>query len=484
MRQLLTESLLLACAGGLLGLLVALAVSVRLSAWQPPFDLPINTTLAIDAYIVIVALVTSCVAALVFGLVPALQTTGVALVPALKSAALVERMRRWHVRDVLVTAQIGLWVTLLVASLLVLRSVQHVGRLDLGFVPDRAVSVSFDLGLQGYTEARGRALHQQVLDRVSALPGVTSAGLTNNLPLRIGTNGDDVSIDGRPTPTDGGSWVIGYAVSAGYFEAAGTRLLRGRAIDTRDRSGMPAVAVVNETFVRRFLKGAVPIGSRFRLGRPAAGESIEIVGVVQDGKYQSLGEDPMPVVYAAIAQSYSAWTTLVARTAGPPERVLHAVRGAVLDIDPALTLFNVGTLGDQLAFALFPVHVAASVLSVFGVLAIVLSSTGVFALVAHAVSRRRREIGIRMALGAGASQVLRLVFRRTCALCALGSAAGLSIAAIGSRVMSAVLYGVSPTDPVAYGAGLALMGIVVLAACWYPAYCAVRVDPAKTVRQE
>jgi len=320
---------------------------------------------------------------------------------------------------------------------------------------------------------------------VAALPGVSAAGLIDYMPLRVGSSMGHVSIAGAPSgPRDERVTAVLYSVSAGYFAAAGTQLVAGRAIDTHDRAGSPPVAVVNETFVRRLLGREPPTGKRLRFGDPPAGNAIEIVGVVEDGKYQSLGEDPTPAVYSPMAQRYNGWTTLVARTSLPPERTVQLIRTAMLDLDPALTLFNVGTLKDQLAFPLFPVRVAAAVLGVFGLLAIVLSSTGVFALVAHAVSRRTREIGIRMALGAGVRQVLGAVLGRTFILWVIGSSLGSLVALTGSQAMSALLYGVSPRDPIAYVLAPLLMGALAILGCFFPARRAMRVNPAETVRQE
>ncbi len=405
--------------------------------------------------------------------------------PALKNATVLECVRHWHTRDVAVAAQITLSIMLLIASLLMVRSLQQVLHLDLGFDPDYAVSVSFDLGLEGYSEKRGRIFQQEAQDRVAALPGISAAGVIDYMPLRIARSVDNVSIVDAPTPPRHEKVAAAlYSISPGYFAAAGTRLVSGRAIDSHDRAHSPRVAVVNETFVRRLLGGRPAIGKRFRVGDARAGDAVEIVGVVQDGKYQSLGEDPTAAVYSPIAQRYNGWTTLVARTSLPPERLLQLVRSAILDLEPTLTLFNVGTLREQLAFPLFPIRVTAVVLGVFGVLAIVLSATGIFALVAHAVSRRTREIGIRMALGAGARQVLRAVLGRTFILWAIGSSLGSMIALTASQAMSAILYNVSPHDPVAYLSALLLTGAVAVLACLYPARRAVRISPAETIRQE
>ncbi len=226
------------------------------------------------------------------------------------------------------------------------------------------------------------------------------------------------------------------------------------------------------------------MGKRFRLGRTTTGDGIEIVGLVENGKYQSLGEDPTAAVFVPLAQNYNPWTTLVARTPLPPGEALRAIRKVIAEMDPALALFNIGTLKDQLALPLFPARVAAVVVGAFGLVAMALAATGVFALMAYAVSRRTREIGLRMALGAQAGQVLSVVLRRTVTLWFAGTLIGTGIALVAGRALSAVLYGVSGRDPLAYGAALALMAAVAFLACWYPALRAVRIDPARTLREE
>jgi predicted permease len=352
-RQLLTESLLLGITGGAAGLLVSKWLAGRFSAWRPPFDVPFGASLAIDARVALFALATALLATLVFGLVPALQAARPDLVPALKNAVSGVRSRRLHLRDLLVAAQITLSVVLLVAATLMVRSLQRAVHLDLGFDPEGAVSVSFDLGLEGYEEERGRVFQQQLLDRVAGLPGVTAAGLVNNMPLRMGSSVDNVSVAGEPIPAPGERVpVVLYSVSPGYFAAAGTPIRAGRAIDRHDRDDAPPVAVVNEALVRRLFGRGPAIGQRLRLGDPSAGEPIEIVGVVPDGKHQSLGERPTAALYSPMAQRYSGWTTLVARTSLPPGRALQAIRAALAALDPTLTSFNVGTLEDQLALPL------------------------------------------------------------------------------------------------------------------------------------
>ena len=275
-----------------------------------------------------------------------------------------------------------------------------------------------------------------------------------------------------------------YAISPGYLAAAGTRLLAGRDFDWRDRVGAPRVALVNRTFARTLFPGENAIGKRFRFGSDPKANQIEIVGVVQDGKYESLGEDPELAAFLPMAQNYNHWTTLVMRTALPPGQATASLRRLIAEMDPSLPLFNTGSLRDQLAYPLFPARVAAVVLGLFGFIAIVLAATGVFALVAYAVARRTREIGIRMALGADAGQVLGTILARTAVLSLIGAAAGTAIALAASRSLSAVLYGVGSNDPRTFAVALLLMAGICGFSCWLPARRALRIDPSRSLREE
>jgi predicted permease len=382
-RQLLMESLLLAMAGSAAGFLLSLWLFHLFSLWHPPIDIPANTSLAPDVRVLLFTFIAALVTTFLFGLAPALEATRTDLVPALKNEAISERLRGWRLGDALVAAQIAMSVVLLISSVLVVRSLQHALSLNLGFNPNNAVSVSFDLGLQGYSEQRGRAFQRRLLETVSSIPGLHTIGTINNMPLRLGMSGIGVWIAGKPKPLPSKmEWAVAYDISPGYLRAAGTRLLAGRDIDLRDRAGAPRVALVNETFLRKLLPGENAVGKHFRINGSDTGGSVEIVGVVEDGKYQSLGEDPTLAIFEPLAQHYNAWTTLVARTSLPPDEALRAIRNVVMKMDPELTLFNVGSLKDELAFPLFPARIAASVLGAFGLLAIVLAATGVFGVMA------------------------------------------------------------------------------------------------------
>ncbi len=485
LRQLMTESLLLASTGGILGFALAFGACTLFSSWHPRIDLPIATALHPDSTVLYFTAAVALGATLLFGLVPALQAVRADVIPSLKNEPISHHLRRWSVRDLLVAGQIALSVMLVICSLLVVRSLRHALSLNLGFNPSNAVSVSFDPRMQGYDADRGRRLDADLMRTVPALPGIQSAGIISYFPLRAGESNQVISRPDRPIPprSDWRAAMI-YDISPGYLQAAGTRLLSGRDIAARDRDGAPGVVIVNEALARLFFAHENPVGQHLRLNMDPSDKGFEIVGLVETGKYEYIGEDPHPAVFRARAQAGTGWTTLLARTALPPEKATQLLRKAVLDIDPELTLFSVGSLKDQLALPLFPARIAAIVLGVFGLLAIVLAATGLFALMAYAVARRRREIGIRMALGAQSGQVLASIFKRTLLLCAAGAVAGTIFTLVAGKLLSAVLYGVSPRDPATYATALLVMIAVGLLAAWNPAARAIRIDPAGTLREQ
>jgi predicted permease len=484
-RQLLTESVLLSILGGGAGLLLAKWLTDLFAAWRPPVDVPVIPTVTIDTPVLIFALVVSVLTGLFFGLIPALQSTRSGLASALKNDALIERLPGWHLRDALVTAQIALSVVLLIGSILVVRSLQHALTLNLGFDPQHAATVSFDLGLQGYDRARAREFERRAIQKVRDLPGIQSAGLINALPMTLqGMSNSSIYVEGKPVPRAADvSMAAMYWVGPGYLTAARTKLLAGRDFDDRDKDGAARVVIVNQAFVRQMLGTEDPIGKRFRYGA-ASTQWREIVGVVEDGKFRSLGESPAPAVFTPIEQSTVLETSIVARSLMPEHAAAALLRRAVLEIDPGITVTDVGSMTDQLGLALLPAKIAAYVLSAFGLLALVLAATGVYGVMAYAVSRRTREIGIRKAIGAAPAQVLRVVFSRAGMLLAIGMAAGIAMTLAGGKFLSQILYGVSARDPLTFTLAIALMMVVAIAACWFPARRAMAVDPVTALRTE
>jgi predicted permease len=261
-----------------------------------------------------------------------------------------------------------------------------------------------------------------------------------------------------------------------------TRLVAGRDLDQRDTKDSPLVVLVNEAFVRQLLPGQDPVGRRFRHG--TTGKWRQIVGVVEDGKYRSLGETPSPTVFRSMEQNGELNETVIARSPMAEADTVRMMHRAVTELDPSLTIFDAGSLTSELALALFPARLVAVVLASFGLLAVVLAATGVYGIMAYAVSRRTREIGIRMALGAAPAQVLRVVLARTAVLLAIGTAVGLAMALAAGKFFGQILYGVSAHDPLTYLSVMAMMAVVAFVACWAPARRAIKVDPLTALRTE
>lgn len=482
LRQLLTESLVLSIAGGIAGCTLGFWIVNTFSKWRAPVDVPLNTQVSIDARVLVFTAVLSVFASILFGLVPALQATRTEFVSGMKNSSNT-RVKRLELRDVFVTAQIALSVLLLTGSVLAVQSLREALRMNLGFNPQGAVSVAFDLALQGYDEQRGRQLQQTILEKVSLLPGIQSAGLINSLPLTLDQSTTTIYVEGKPEPrpSDAPSAMY-YNASPGYFRTMQTRFLAGRDFENSDRVGRKPVVIVNETFVHRILQGENAIGSLVRMGRK--GTPKEIVGVVENGKYRSLGEEPAAVVFFALAQNYNSTTTAVARSSLPPHQAVQLLRSAVAEVDPNMPLFQVGAVSDQLDFPFAPARLAAAALSAFGALAIVLAATGVYGVMAYTVARRTREIGIRISVGATSRSLLHMVLTRGALLLIAGIVVGSTGALALGNLFSAILYGVSPRNPLGIGLAAAMVTAIAAIACWIPARRAARVDPVIALKEE
>ena len=481
--QLLAESLMLSLAGGASGILLANWLNDLVNVWRPPVDIPVIPHVAMDARVLLFTAVVSVFTGILFGLAPALQSTRAGLLGAIKNDAPSERFRRLNLRDVLVTTQVALSVVLLIGSILVVRSLQHALSLNLGFDPQHAAVLSYDFAAQGYDEERGRQFERRLLDKVRSLPGIEAAGVIDGLPLTLNISNSGVFLEGKPEPRAADVPTANmYFVTPGYLQAMGTRLVAGRDLDQRDTKDAAPVALVNEAFVRQLLPGEDPIGKRFR--HRTTGKWIQIAGVVEDGKYRSLGETPSPTIFEPIVQNWSPQQTLVARSLLPESETVRLLRRSVTELDPSLTVFGDGSLVSALGLALFPAKLVAVVLASFGLLAVVLAATGVYGIMAHAVSRRTREIGIRMALGAAPSQVARVVLARTARLLAVGIALGFALAFATGKFFGQILYGISAHDPLTYLCAVALMAAVAFIACWAPARRAIQTDPLKALRAE
>jgi predicted permease len=487
-RQLLTESLLLSLAGGALGLLLAAWILDLVAAYRPPIEIPVWIDVAVDTRVMLFTLAASVLTALLFGLVPALQSARADLVPALKDAGALTGRTRTRLRSALVVAQVMLSLVVLVAAGLVVRALGRLQTVSPGFEVERGLVASFDLGLQGYDSARGRDFERRLVERVRAIPGVRAASLTDLMPLSLNYSSNEVHVEGQQLGRGANAPIsMVSSIEQDYFKAMSVPLVAGRAFTDGDREDSTRVVVVNETLARRFFPGQDPaqgaLGRRISF-QSDAGPWMEIVGVARDGKYWTIGEAPQLFVYSPLEQSYSQTATLVVRSEGDPRSLANAIRAEVSKLDPALPLFDVKTMEEHMGVSLFPARVAATLLGGFGLLALLLAAMGVYGVVSYSVAQRTREIGIRLALGARARDVLRLVAGRGMLLVTAGIAAGLVFALVLTRFMEGVLYGVSATDALTFTLVVLLLAAVALLACLVPARRATKVDPMVALRHE
>jgi predicted permease len=487
-RQLLTESVLVSLIGGLAGFWLALWIIRLLLALRPPIDFPLTIEVSVDWRVALFSLGISLVAGAVFGLAPALQSTRPVLTSALKDTTAQAGYSRSRLRSVLVVAQLALSLMILIGAGLMVRALQQLRTMSPGFDPSNALTASFDLGLQGYDEAKGKQFYRQVVERVESLPGVKSAALTTSIPLSLNYSTNNIYVEGQPVER-GTNVPMAMVCSIGprYFETIGTPLLHGREFTNQDRQDTEKVAIVNETFVRRLIPDATSAESA--LGRRISfeggqGPFLRIVGVARDGKYFNIYEEPRSFIWSSLNQNYNNSASLVVRTTGDSDTALAGVRNAVRALDVDLPLYDVRTLDDHLLLALFPGRIAASVLGAFGLVALILAAIGIYGVTSYSVAQRTREIGIRMALGARLADVLRLVVGSGLKLVAIGVGLGLLGAYVLTRALTSLLSGVSPTDPVTFiFVSLLLIAVAVLAT-YIPARRATKVDPLVALRYE
>ena len=488
MRQLLTESILLSFIGGIVGVFLALWIIDMLVALKPPIDFPLSLDVSVDWRVLVFSLAVSVAAGAIFGLAPAVQATRPDVARALKDTAAQGGAAKGRLRSVLVVAQIAISLVVLIAAGLVVRTLQQLQTMNPGFDSRNALTMSFDLGLQGYEDARGQQFYRQLTERLQSLPGVESATIGSYIPLSLNYNSNNVFVEGKPAERGENAPVAMTAtVGPNYFKTLRTTILQGREFTEQDQEKSEPVAVVNETFVRRLMpelqNTAEAVGKRFSF-KNSTGPWVRIVGVAEAGKYFNIAEDPRPFVWTAMSQDYNSTGMLIVRTKGNPESLFGPVREQVQSLDPTLPLFDVKTLTEHMKFALFPAKVAATVLGVFGLVALMLAAIGVYGITSYAVAQRTHEIGVRLALGAQLSDVLRLVLGHGLKLTIIGAAIGLIGAFLVTRAITSVLYGVSATDPVTFGlVSVVLVGVALLA-CYVPARRATKVEPLIALRNE
>jgi len=482
-RQVLTETLMLSAIGGLAGYGLSVLLARALSHWRAPMDFPVQFNVNPDWRVFLFALVASVIAGGLFGCLPAWRASKTDANSMLKGPTTTAGLRRLALRDGVVVLQVALCFVLVSGCLLSLQGLRRALQMNLGFEPQHVSVVAFDLGLAGYSDQQGRAFQERALRAINNLPGVNSASYSNSLPLSLDQSTTMAFPSDKPDlRVSDYVGAIYYQISPNFFQTLGTKVLMGRDFTWRDDVNSPRVAIVNRAFGQQVLHTSNPVGRRFWNG--FHGTLVEIVGVVENGKYQSLTESPEPVVFWPTLQAYNSTTTLEVKSVLPSSEMVNDMRRTISQLDPQLPVYGAGNLDQMLGLAFFPIRAAAIALSAFGLLAIMLAATGIHGLVAYAVSRRIHEIGIRVALGARPTQVLRTVLGRTALLLAIGSALGLVLALAAGQVLASIVYGASSRDPAVLASALVGTAVIGAMASWMPARRAMRVDPMVALRYE
>jgi predicted permease len=487
-RQLLTESVMLSVTGGCLGLLVAFWATDWMQSFIPVLPYTIALDFSPDTRALSFTLLISVMTGIVFGLAPALQASNPDVVPVLKGETLAPRhgFRRFTLRNLLVISQVALSLVVLVCGGLFVRSARAARAIDPGFTTDNVLAVSLNPSLVGYTEEQGKQFYQRLVERVEALPGVQSANVSSLLPLGDSTSSrGPILAEGQEEPPPGseGGNVLCNFVGPKHFETLQISLLQGRDFTWRDDMGAPGVIIINETLARRLWPGQNPLGKRLRVG-DAKSPYLEVIGVAKDGKYRSLGEEPKPYMYFPVLQRYRPALTLLVRTAGDPRSLVGGIRQQVQALDPKLPIYEIKTMKEHMTYALWAIHLGASLSTTFGLLALMLAATGLYSVMAYSVSQRTKEIGIRMALGACRRDVLKLVTGQGMTLALVGVVIGLTVAFFVTRILSSLLYGIGTTDAAIFIGIPLLLAAVALVACYIPARRATKVDPMVALRYE
>ncbi len=477
--QLVAESLLLFLGGGVGGFALAWWGTSLFTRLPLPSPQPILLDLSPDAAVLGFALGVALATGLVFGLLPALQSTRPDLVPALRTGG-GAGLRRSGLRRAFAAAQVGVSLVLLASAGLFLRSLQHAGRVDAHFSAGGVEVASLDLALDGYDDEAGPVFQRELLRQLRSAPGVDAAALAIDLPMDLSANGTPVWPEGWRDPNGRGLSADFNVVSPGYFEALRIPVLRGRAFSEADRDGAPLTVMINAAMARAVWGDQDPVGKRLRFGGPDS-ELRTVVGVVPDVKNQTLGETVEPMTYLPLGQYYRSSGYVLVRGPGIGAREL---RGAVLAADPKLSLGQVQPLEELAGVGLLPQRVAAVLSTALGALALFLAVLGVYGVVSFAVARRRREMGIRTAVGATAGELVRLVVRGGLRAAAPGLGLGLLAALAVGRLARGFLFGISPLDPVTFGAVAAVLLLAVVAASWIPARRAAALDPVEALRSD
>ena len=483
LRALFTEAVLISLAGGSFGLSGSIALLRALSVWAPVPRFPLNVPVSPDASVYAVALILALASGILFGMVPVRQVLKVDSYQVVKSGSTGVIGQRVTTRDLLLVLQIAICAVLVTSSLVAVRGLLRSLHSNLGFEPRNAMLISTVPSMAGYREGSVPAMQKRMIKSLETVPGVESVGLIDWPPLYGGTHGASVFSDETTDlrPSNALATVVTYKTSPDYFLAAGTAMLAGRTFSWHDDENSPRIAVVNRQFaIKIFGSASNAVGRYYKL---RDGARIQVVGMVEDGKYLSLIEDPEAVMFLPILQSPSNDTWLVVRSNRDPLLMAPALKDALRDVDPGLPSY-ISTWSKELDQALFPSRVATVSLGVLGALGAMLSVTGIFGMAAYSVSKRLRELGIRIAIGAQPKEVLQAALGRAFKLLAFGSAAGLLMGILASRVLAHIVYQATPRDPVVLTGVILTMLFLGLLATWIPAQRALSLDPLTLLREE
>jgi len=493
LRQLFTEALLISLAGGAVGLWGSVLLLRALSLWQPFAKYPIHLQVNPDANVYGLALLLAVVSGFIFGAVPVRQIMRIDAYEVIKAGSAGKPGRRLTLREVLLVTQIAICALLVTSSLVAVRGLLRSVHSNFGFEPQNATLADVDLSMAGYRKDQMPAMQKRMLDAVKAIPGVDSVGLVNPAPLYAGTVSALVFSDkiADLLPADAAAQSYLYIISPEYFRAARTALLSGRTFTWHDDKDAPRVAVVNAAFARKMF-GSVTgaVGEYFKTDD---GTRFEVVGIAEQGKYHSLTEAPQPAMFLPILQSPSSETWMVVRSSASSsnglaasndaQQLAPAIRNTLRGLDPALPLY-IQSWTKEMDRPLFASRMAALSLGVLGLMGALLSVTGIFGMAAYSVSKRLRELGIRIALGAQRKEVLQAALGRAFKLLAVGSSAGLLLGILASRVLASVVYQATPRDPVVLAGVVLAMLLLGLLATWIPARRALAIDPAILMRED
>jgi predicted permease len=485
LRQLLTEAVLVSLAGGIVGMAGAVVILRALSTWRPIPNIPINIPVNPDANTYILAFLLSVFSGLLFGLIPVRQVLRSDPWQVIRSGgASIGAAGRFTLRDVLLGLQIAICSVLVTASLVAVRGLARSLQTNYGIQPQGVMLAKTDLKMAGYDGDQRVQMQKRMLEAAAAIPGVATVAVANRLPLSIGGGDSEVFTDATTDfrPTNAAADAENFEVSPDYFRAAGTTMVAGRSFTMHDEDKAPVVAVVNQQFARKVFGSADnAIGKHFKFW--GGSQRAEVIGIVEDGKYQTLTEDQKPAMFFSFLQHPSSETWLIVRSDRGLQGIAPALQRSLHNLDPALPL-EIRTWNREMDSALFAARVATVSLGVLGVLGAMLAITGIFGMAAYTVSKRIRELGIRIALGADRGKVLGAALGRTFRLLAVGSIAGMILGILATRVLSSIVYQATPKDPVILGGVILTMLCVGVVAALIPARRALAVDPMILLRDQ